>query len=93
MSVLVEKETGTDNLFTLDMSSGKKSAFVAFSGRSGMITVICMNASHRAYKGMGKTVRTWEEAKSLYKSAEMKAMIDYAETAAKEWQKRMAVAQ
>lgn len=60
---------------------GKIAASVWVSTTSdGLISVCCLNASHRAWGKLGRTFSTFDEALAAYKSPQMKAII----TAAKE---------
>lgn len=62
----------------LEASCGKTCAYVWISKMSDTVNVCCKNASHRAFKGMGRTFRTIDEAIDAYKSPEMKAIISAA---------------
>ena len=58
----------------------KTSAFVSVA-HDGRWNVCSMNASHRAWKGMGKFFASYELARAAYKSGEMKAILDAAKDA------------
>ena len=61
----------------VEMSSGSKSAlFVVTTGEVNYVRVIVQNASHRAWKGMGKQFPTIAAAIENYKSADVKAMLE-----------------
>ena len=60
------------------MKCGKQTMVVSVG--SGSVTALVQNASHRAWKGFGKTFRTFDEAFGNYKSAEARAMLDAART-------------
>jgi hypothetical protein len=62
--------------FSLRLHAEKKSASVYIG--SSYINVLCKNASHRAWGGLGKTFQTAEEAVAGYKTSEMKAIIQSA---------------
>ena len=61
---------------------GKIAASVWVSTTSdGLISVCCMNASHRTWKKLGRTFRTFDDAIAAYKSPQMKAIINAAKEA------------
>jgi DNA-binding protein H-NS len=66
--------TGTSHVHA---TAGKVSAYVG-QYKNRHVSVCCLNASNRAWGGMGRTFRTWDEALAAYKSAEMKAIIEAA---------------
>ena len=72
----VSNEGGTK---WVDATCGKTNAWIAFSKHG--VQVCCKNAAHRAWGGMGKRFDSAEAAKSNYRSAEMKAIIEAAEAA------------
>jgi ribosomal protein L31 len=59
---------------------GKHSAMVTVA--PNYINVRVCNAAHRAWKGMGKTFATVEQALANYRTAEIRAIIEAARTAA-----------
>lgn len=61
-----------------EATCGKISAYVWFGTYTGSINVCCKNASHRAFKGAGRTFWSIEDALAAYKSPEMKAIIQAA---------------
>ena len=62
-----------------EATCGKKEGYVFISKRSGgSITVLCINAAHKVYRGLGRSFNTIEEALGAYKSPEMKSIINYA---------------
>lgn len=71
VDVLSEKKIDNVHYFDLECESVKCSIFVGDN-----VQVIVDNASHRAFRGMGKTFTTFEDALSNYKSPKLKAMID-----------------
>lgn len=76
-----EIERTTDENYTyVTLSSSKKEAFISYNHISGQVNVLCLNASHKAYKGFGKFFNTFEEAINNYKSADMQNMIKYLQT-------------
>ena len=50
-------------------------AYVGLSKHNAGLCVLCMNASHRAWKGVGRSFASVELALEAYKSSEMKAII------------------
>ena len=79
MDIMITDQTNTEDRVSFEMVSGKKEAYISFNWKLGMVSVLCKNASHRAWKGMGRTFWSWTEAKDAYKSSDMKSMIEYAE--------------
>jgi hypothetical protein len=61
-----------------EANCGKTSAYVWFGKFTGSINVCCKNASHKAFRGTGRTFWSIEEALAAYKSPEMKAIINAA---------------
>jgi DNA-binding protein H-NS len=76
MQIQITTANKTQDYFFFEATCGKKSASVYISDT--FINVICKNASHRAWRGVGKTFQTEEEAMEGYKSSEMKAIIQAA---------------
>lgn len=79
MDIIITNSYNENGNKGIEMTCGKTSAMIFKGGRTAAITTICKNASHKAWRGMGRTFRTWEEAKAAYKSSAMKSMIDHAE--------------
>lgn len=68
----------SDGSHSFELSTEKKSAFIHISS-TGYINVLCKNAAHCAYRGMGRFFwHGWDEALAAYKSSDMKAMIQLA---------------
>ncbi len=64
---------------------GKKEAFLTFNAKRGDVSVLCINAAHRAYRAsLGRVFRNVDEALAAYKSETMRTMIraGYAEACA-----------
>lgn len=76
MTILITKNDRQDGMRFFEATCGKVSAYV-FTGKSS-VTVCCKNASHKCWKGLGKTFPNFEEAIANYKSQEMKAIIQAA---------------
>jgi len=77
--ILVLSQETTKYGTSFELQAEKKSAFISVSDYS--LQVICNNASHSVWRGAGKVFSgkdVWQKAMDAYKSAEMKAMIQYA---------------
>ena len=64
----------------LEVTNGKQTAFVCTYRNTKGISVTCLNASHRVWRGAGRTFWSWEEARNGYKSAFMKSVVDLAQS-------------
>lgn len=58
----------------------KKTFSVMLSLNSGEVRTLCKNASHQAYRGVGRGFPTFEAARDGYKSTAAKVAIEEAET-------------
>jgi hypothetical protein len=76
MMMQIENELRENGRVNFQILVGKVRAFVAYSPICG-ITVCVMNASNRAWRGMGRSFRTFSDALNGYKSQEVKQMIEY----------------
>lgn len=76
-AVLIESHEVIDGTHYMNLSSGKKSAFVS-SGETLGVRVTCKNASHSVWRGAGRGFDSFADAIDGYKSADMKAMIECA---------------
>ena len=76
-TILITNESRTDRHAAVELTDGRKSVYIGL-GRSGAITVCMLNASHRAWKGGGRTFWGFDEARDAYKSAFMKSAISMA---------------
>jgi DNA-binding protein H-NS len=84
MNVEITNVTKNENAKYVEMTCGKISALVCFhtfSNGKELISVVCKNASHKVWGGIGKQYRNIFEAVNGYKSESMKAMIRAAVTA------------
>jgi hypothetical protein len=76
-TIIQSSEINPDGTSHVYASAGKISAYVGqYKGRH--VTVSCLNASNRAWRGMGRTFHgkdAFDQALAAYKSAEMKAII------------------
>lgn len=64
-----------------EMTCGKTSMLVVVYDRgvfSGQVGTTVQNASHAAFRRMGRTFQSWDDALAAYKSGEAKAMISHA---------------
>lgn len=76
MQVLVTKQAKQNDSHLFEMTCGKQSAHIWVS--PGYVMVCNLNASHRAWGGMGKRFDSLEAALANYKSSAMRAMIQAA---------------
>jgi DNA-binding protein H-NS len=75
--IITESKSFTHDSY-ITASCGKKTALVIIHRVSKRITVCCQNASHKVWRGAGRTFWSIEEALDAYKSSEMKAIISAA---------------
>lgn len=60
-------------------NAGGPDIYVGFSGgRWSTVGVCVMNASHRVWRGAGRTFRNWDDALAAYRSAPVRAAIEAA---------------
>jgi hypothetical protein len=78
MQVQITNHTEDENGIAFAATCGNKSAEIWVSKVSHAIYVCCINASHKAYKGVGRRFCSIEDALEAYKSPEMKAIISAA---------------
>lgn len=78
MNILITNTFRTENHAAVEMTNGKQKIYIG-RGKSGAISVCNMNASHQAWRGMGRTFWSFEEAENAYKSGFMKAAISMAQ--------------
>ena len=79
MGIMITSQSQNNGRVYFELSSQKKDANISFNAELGMVNVLCKNASHKAWKGVGRTFWSFEEARAAYKSSDMKAMIDLVE--------------
>lgn len=80
MELMITNQSRTERWSCIELSDGKKTAYVGI-GQSSMITVCqTSNASHKAWRGAGRSFRSFKEAREAYKSSFMKSAIALAET-------------
>ena len=83
MDILIVKEIRSETMIHVELACGKKAAYLGFNFKHGFIDVCVQNASHRVWRGMGRTFRSFAEAIDAYKSPEVKAMIRHLEDMAR----------
>jgi len=79
MGIMITSQSQDNGRVYFELSSEKKDANISFNAELGMVNVLCKNASHKTWKGVGRTFWSFEEARAAYKSSDMKAMIDLVE--------------
>lgn len=77
MDVMIVEEHRTESRVSFELSCGKKSAYVSYGLVYGDVDVCVNNASHRAWRGIGKCFASFTDAFNNYKSAEVRAMIEF----------------
>ena len=78
MNIIITDTSNEDGYKSVEMTNGKQKVFVGRGG-SGQITVLNMNASHKAYRGSGRFFWTIDAAVAAYKSEFMKDAISLAQ--------------
>lgn len=73
IQILSESESNYSHHF--EALCGNVRAYVGLSKHNPGLCVLCMNASHRAWKGGGRSFASVALALEAYKSGEMKAII------------------
>ena len=79
MNIQIISRTSNENRTYITMQGKRNEVEISYHMQRGSVDVIVKNASHKAWKGAGKTYRNLSEAKAAYKSSEMQAMIEYVE--------------
>ena len=77
--MMIEVQNVNEEKTVAQIQAGKTVACLFRSRLTGTVNVCCQNASHRAFRGIGRTFRNWDEARKGYKSTAMKLIIDEAE--------------
>lgn len=75
MEIIITNTSRTEHHASVEMTNGKQTVYIGRGARSGAITICNMNASHRAWRGVGRSFWTFEDAEKAYKSSFMKAAI------------------
>ena len=65
----------------IEARSEKKAAYLSVN-QFGTVNVLVRNASHKAYRGLGRFFDSFAEARAAYKSADVKAMLEILEAEA-----------
>lgn len=76
MQIQIISQSETEFAKYFDVQVGNKAIFLGYA-RRGTLTVCVKNASHQAWKGMGRTFGGFDEARNAYKSSEVKSAIDF----------------
>lgn len=76
MQVIITKQIKQNDSHLFEINCGKKTAHIWVS--ASHVMVCCLNASHRAWGGLGKRFDNLQQAVNGYKSSEMKAIIQAA---------------
>ncbi|MBK8132632.1 MAG: hypothetical protein IPK48_07915 [Gammaproteobacteria bacterium] len=74
MNIIITNTSRTETYASIEMSNGKQTVYIG-RGASGQISICNMNASHKAWRGAGKTFFSFDSAEKAYKSEFMKAAI------------------
>ena len=74
-AVLIEQQSESRYSHHFEATCGNVRAYVGLSKHNAGLCVLCMNASHRAWKGGGRSFASVDLALEAYKLAEMRAII------------------
>jgi hypothetical protein len=77
MDVLITKQVEQNGSRLFELTCGKQSISVSV-GPMG-VRALVLNASHRAWRGIGKSFETFAAAREHYRSPAVRAMLDTAE--------------
>ena len=75
--IQILREEIDDTYTTVEAMGKRNEVLVIWNRKRNEIHVINNNASHKAYRGMGKIFQSWNEALNAYKSSEMKGILSY----------------
>lgn len=78
MEMQINKTYNIGGIKGVEIVCGKTTAEVTVTREQ--VIVLCKNASNRAWGGIGRVFRNFQDAKDGYKSSVMKSIIEYAET-------------
>lgn len=81
MDIQILSTDSTEYTDSVTLTVGRHTYYVGFGKKWPEVNVLQCNASHRAYRKLGKYFRTWEQAISAYKSSEARTAIE----TAREW--------
>lgn len=76
MTTIITKHTKINDSHLLEITSGKQSASLWIA--PDHVMVCSLNASHRAWKGLGRRFNSLASASDGYKSSAMKSIISAA---------------
>lgn len=77
--VEIIESNATEYTRSIHARHGKTQAIVSVSTRSQHVTVCCLNAANRAWRGAGKTYRSFDHARQCFRSVAMLAIISRCE--------------
>lgn len=80
MELAITEAKQIENHSYIVITNGKQTVQVFRGGISGMINIINRNASHRVWRGSGKSFQTFADARKAYRSEFMRSAIDLAES-------------
>jgi hypothetical protein len=80
MQTIITKQVKANNSTFLEITCGKTSAEIAITDQT--IWVVCKNAAHQVWGGMGKRFDSFDAAISSYKSSAMKSILETAQAVA-----------
>ena len=80
MTIQIINQSQVGSRVYFELATDKQSALISYSRESGSVRVICQNAAHKVWRGMGKAFDGFDNAKAAYKSSGMRAMIEYVES-------------
>jgi hypothetical protein len=78
LNILITDRHESEYSLTLGATCGKVSGVVSVHRRDNSLQVLCVNAAHRCWRGGGRYMASLADALEVYKSAEMKAIIQLA---------------
>ena len=74
MEILITDTSCSQYSSSVEMTNGKQKVYISKSSL-GSVTILNMNASHKAWRGVGRTFWSFEDAIAAYKSEFMKTAI------------------
>lgn len=80
MNIQILEQTTDNGNHYFTMASDKKEVYLS-ADKHGTVNVCVQNAAHQVFRGSGKFFygeKAWKEALNAYKSADVKAMIEFA---------------
>lgn len=80
-NIMIIKEEHSENRTDWRLLVGKREVHIGYNQHTGCLNVLCLNASHRAYRMAGRSFyghgAAFEEALQAYKSADVKSAIRF----------------